>query len=121
MPTPRERRLLSEFEGMKALRSPYSLFDFRCADLSAVEATEYLRSSMSFDVVKNAWPGFLKPEDFERQHPGMPPEKYLILFNCTGLDRLEDGTIVPVDEHAMEVIFGWRYPAERPEFIWLSP
>ena len=117
--TPRERRLQREFEKMKALRSEYGLFDFLCADLTAIEATEYLRYRMSADVVRNAWPGFMHPEEFERTHQNAP-EKYIIVFSCKGLARQEDGEIVIVMDHAMEVVFGYNYPTVMPKFIWLT-
>lgn len=120
MLTPREQRLLSEFERMKALRSPYSLFDFLCADLTAAEATEFLHSKLPFDVIKKALPDFLEPEVFEERHPGIPPEKYLVLYKCKGLVRSEKGVITEEARHMMEVVFGWRYPTEPPTFIWLT-
>lgn len=118
MPTPRERRLLSEFERMKALQSPYCLFDFLCADLKAAEATEFLHSKTSFDVIRDALPDFLEPEEFEQLHPGVAPEKYLILYTCEGLVCSKEGIISKSSEHMMEVVFGWRYPTEAPTFIW---
>src|SRR2546423_1107007 len=121
MRTPREERLYSEFERLKALCSPYSLFDFRCADLSMSEADQFLRPKMSFDVVKDALPGFLEPEEYEQQHPRVPPEKYLILYTCKGLVRESNGLITEEYLHAMEIVFGWRYPTEAPTFIWLTP
>lgn len=117
MPTARESRLLSEFEGMKALRSRYCLFDFRCADLSAHEATG-VRFGNSAPIRLE---DFLTPEDFEQRYPGIAPAKYLVLYFCSGLERAEDGTIREVTQHAMEVIYGWHYPGERPHFIWLTP
>ena len=64
---------------------------------------------------------FLTPDEFEKRYPGLPPEKYLIRYTCTGLEEAEDGTKNQISEHMMEVIFGWEYPAERPAFIWLTP
>jgi ubiquitin-protein ligase len=121
MSTPRERRLFKEFERMMALRSPYSLFTFQCADLSAPEATEFLKTKMSAEVITSALPGFLSPEEFRRQHPDAPPEKYLILYTCKGLMRTPDGNIVESYLHAMEIIFGWDYPTKAPTFVWLTP
>ncbi len=118
MPTPRERRLMSEFERMKALQSPYSLFEFLCADLKAAEATEFLYSKMSFDVIRDALPDFLEPQEFERLHPGTAPEKYLILYTCKGLVKSKEEIISQSSRHMMEVVFGWRYPTEPPTFIW---
>ena len=120
MHTLREIRLFSEFEGMKALRSPHSLFDFRCADLSPTEAGELLRAKTSFDIIKEGLSGFMEPEVFERKHPDMPPEKFLVLYTCKGLVRAADGTISEVSQHLMEVVFGWNYPSKPPTFIWLS-
>ncbi len=118
MPTPRERRLLSEFERMKALQSPYSLFEFFCADLKAAEATEFLHSEMSLDVIRDALPYFLEPQKFEQLHPGVAPEKYLIRYTCEGYVKSKEGIISKSSPHMMEVVFGWRYPTEPPTFIW---
>ena len=116
MLTPREARLMSEFEGLKALRTPYSLFDFRCADLTSKEATALLMGNLSAIDLAD----FLTPEQFEVRYPGIPPEKYLILYYCLGLEEGEDGMLREVSQHAMEVIFGWHYPTERPHFVWLT-
>jgi hypothetical protein len=121
MLTPRELRLRYEFEQMKALRSPHRLFDFNCADLEAPLAQELLYKETSFDVIMRGLRGFLPPEEYEARYPGIPPEKYLIGYNCKGLGRTEQGEIVGVEVHMMEVVFGWRYPAEPPKFIWLTP
>lgn len=120
MMTPRERRLVIEFERMKALRSPEALFDFRCADLTIKEAKELLHAKVSFDVIQRALPDFLTPEEYEANHQGEPPEKYLVVYHCKGLVRTEDKRIIEQYEHAMEVVFGWGYPAEPPVFIWLT-
>ena len=116
MPTPRETRLMSEFQGLKALRTAYCLFDFFCANLSAEEARGLVMQNLAVNLS-----GFLTPEEFERINPGIPPEKYLIHYTCTGLELLKDGTKRKTSDHLMEVIFSWDYPAERPEFIWLTP
>jgi hypothetical protein len=116
MPNPRELRLMSEFEGLKALHTRYSLFNFYCADLTSKEATALLMGNLSPVELAD----FLPPEEFEKRYPGMPPEKYLIFYDCVGIEEAEDGTLKTVARHAMEVIFGWHYPAERPNFIWLT-
>lgn len=119
MLTPRELRLIYEFEALKALRSPQRLFDFCCADLTGPEAKEFLYAEMSFDVIMKGLAGFLSPEDYEARYPGIPPEKYLIGYNCTGLQYTEQG-VKTSEVHLMEVVFGWRYPTEPPKFIWLT-
>lgn len=114
-------RLTEEFDLMKALLTPYSLVEFWCADLSVEEAPQFLRTKMSFDVITEGFPGFLKPDVFETQSPDMPPEKYMIRFNCKGLWRREDGTIVEAPYHLLEVVFGADYPSKPPTFVWLTP
>src|SRR6266566_8677745 len=121
MKTPRDLRLLNEFKAMKALRSPYCLFDFRCADLSDEEGLAFGSHNITVDLIERAWPNFLTAEEFERSYPTDPPEKYLIRYSCIGLERTNDGAIVKSNEHFMEVVFSWRYPAEQPNFIWITP
>lgn len=121
MVSPRERRLQKEFERMLALRSPYALFDFQCADLSAPEAREFLKTQMSGEVIAQALPGFLPPEEFRRRHPDTPPEKYLVVYTCKGLVRTPAGHITESSLHAMEIVFGWDFPGKPPTFIWLTP
>ena len=75
MLTPRERRLFKEFERMMALRSPHSLFAFQCADLSAPEAREFMKTNMSAEVITSALPGFLSTDEFRQRHPDAPPEQ----------------------------------------------
>jgi ubiquitin-protein ligase len=120
MPNPRELRLRYEFEHMKALRSPYSLVDFCCADLTVPDAQELLYAETSFDVIMKGLAGFLTPEEYEARYPTMPPERYLIGYKCGGLIRKAQEDPVISELHLMEVIFGWRYPAEPPKFIWLT-
>jgi ubiquitin-protein ligase len=72
-------------------------------------------------VIEKGLPGFLEPDEFERKHPGTPPEKYLVIYGCTGLMRKPDGEIAETAMHAMEVIFGWDYPSKAPTFIWHTP
>jgi hypothetical protein len=114
-------RLSEEFELMQALLKPYSLVEFWVADLSAEEAPEFLRTQMSFEVITGGFPGFLTPQEFAAQSPDLPPEKYLIKFNCRGLWRQKDGSIVPAPYHMMEVVFGADYPSKPPTFVWLTP
>ncbi len=121
MPTPRERRLKHEFERMLAIRKKDGLIDFRCADLSAEEASAYLATQMSFDVVKESLPGFLSPEEYLRRFPNRPPEKYLVIFCCIGLMKLPDGHITQTDKHGLSVVFGLDYPVRPPRFVWLTP
>jgi len=121
MQSPRERRLKYEFERMLAIRTGKGLIDFRCADLSAEEASAYLAASMKFDVVAEALPGFLTPEEFMRRFPGRAPEKYLIIFRCIGLMKTPEGEIVKTDKHLLEAVFGLDYPARPPRFVWLTP
>jgi hypothetical protein len=121
MLTPRELRLRYEFESLKALRSPYRLFDFLCADLTALQAQELLYAQASMDVFMKGLAGFLTPEDYEARSAGIPPEKYLIRYTCLGLMVTEQGQVGPTDVHVMEVDFGWSYPAEPPRFLWYTP
>jgi ubiquitin-protein ligase len=114
-------RLSEEFELMQALLKPYSLVEFWVADLSAEEAPEFLRTQMSFEVITGGFPGFLTPPEFAAQSPDLPPEKYLIKFNCRGLWQQKDGSIVSAPYHMMEVVFGTDYPSKPPTFVWLTP
>lgn len=119
--TIRESRLHDEFDLMKALVKPESLVEFWCADLSAEETPEFLRTRMSFDVILDGLPGFLPPAEFEARFPGIPPEKYMIRYSCTGLWKRDDGTILESSQHLMEVVFGADYPSKPPTFVWLTP
>lgn len=121
MSTPREPRLKHEFERMLSIRKKEGLIDFRCADLSAQEASAYLASQMHADVVRDALPGFLTPEEFIRRFPNRAPEKYLISFRCIGLMKTPTGDIVETRQHLLDVVFGLDYPARPPRFVWLTP
>jgi len=121
MPNPREPRLKYEFERMQSIRTQAGLIDFRCADLSAKEASAYLASSLHADVVFGSLPGFLTPEEFTRRFPNRSPEKYLVAFHCTGLMKTPEGEIVKTDRHVLDVVFGLDYPARPPRFVWLTP
>jgi ubiquitin-protein ligase len=114
-------RLQEEFDLMKALRKPRALVEFWVADLTAEEAPQFLRTSMSFDVITDGFPGFLTPEQFEAQSPDAPPEKYMIRFNCKGLWKHDNGSIIEAPYHLMEVVFGADYPSKPPTFVWLTP
>lgn len=117
----RQNRLRDEFDLMRAMITPHALVEFWVADLSAEEVPQFLRSKFSFDVITEGFPGFLKPDAFEAQSPDMPPEKYMIRFNCTGLWRTEDGQIMNAPYHLMEVVYGVDYPSKPPTFVWLTP
>jgi ubiquitin-protein ligase len=117
----RQRRLQEEYELMQNLLTPHSLVEFWVADLSAEEAPEFLRTQMSFQVITGGLPGFLTPAAFEAQSPDQPPEKYMIRFNCKGLWKRDDGTILEAPYHLMEVVFGVDYPSKPPTFVWLTP
>ncbi len=121
MPGPRDYRLRYEYERMLAIRKPDGLISFRCADLTAEEAAAYLAASMKFEIITDALPGFLEPEEFDRRFPGRAPEKYLVLFRCAGLMKNDAGEIVRTNQHMMEVVFGVDYPARPPRFVWLTP
>lgn len=121
MVMPRERRLLTEFEAMKALRSPFALFDFHCANLTTKEGAEYLRASMSGNIIKAGLLDFISPEEFEAEYPGRAPDKYLITYHCKGLVQQGDGSITESSLFHMEVVFTPRFPGEPPRFIWLTP
>jgi ubiquitin-protein ligase len=117
----RQSRLWDEFDLMKALIKPHALVQFWCADLSGEETSEFLRTKMSFDVITEGFPGFLTPEAFEKQYPDIPPEKYMIKYDCTGLWKRPDGTIADAPHHLMQVVFGMDYPSNPPAFVWLTP
>jgi ubiquitin-protein ligase len=117
----RQGRLQEEFELLQAMVTPNSLIEFWVADLSAEEAPEFLRTQMSFDVITGGLPGFLVPQAFVEKSPNMPPEKYMIRFNCKGLWKREDGSILEAPYHLMEVVFGADYPSKPPAFVWLTP
>lgn len=122
MKTIRERRLTHEFKQMLPLRRQGGLIDFRCAELSAEEASAFLASSMSFEYVLEKIDGFLTPEEFQRRFPDQAPEKYLIAFRCTGLmksSKTDEPT--EINQHAMEVVFGYDYPSVPPRYVWLTP
>jgi ubiquitin-protein ligase len=114
-------RLQEEFELMRALLKPYALVEFWVADLTAEEAPQFLRTSFSFDVITDGFPGFLTPEQFAAQSADMPPEKYLIRFKCKGLWQQDNGSIAEAPYHLMEVVFGADYPSKPPTFVWLTP
>jgi len=121
MPSPREKRLQKEFQRMKDIVSPHSLFRFFCADLSDSEAAEFLKSQISYDVIHQHLPGLLEPDAFEKKYIGLPPEKYLVVYECNGLARDNDGNIGKTAAHAMEIVFGWDYPSKPPTFVWHTP
>ncbi len=114
-------RLQEEFDLMRALLKPHALVEFWVADLTAEEAPQFLRTKFSFDVITDGFPGFLTPAQFAAQFADVPPEKYMIRFNCKGLWQLDDGKIVEAPYHLMEVVFGADYPSKPPTFIWLTP
>lgn len=121
MVTPRDRRLHTEFEAMKALRSPYALFDFHCANLTTKEGAEYLRASMSGSIIRAGLLDFISPDEFESEYPGRAPDKYLITYHCKGLVKQRDGSITEASQFQMEVVFTPRFPGEPPRFVWLTP
>src|SRR4051794_27376714 len=94
--SPRERRLVHEFERMRSLRREGGLIEFFCADLTAEEASAFLSNSRSLGrlVVENL-PGFLEPDQFAARYPNRAPEKYLISFKCRGLMKVPGGDIRP--------------------------
>jgi ubiquitin-protein ligase len=114
-------RLQEEFDLMRALLQPHALVEFWVADLTAEEAPQFLRTSFSFDVITDGFPGFLTPEQFAAQSPHMPPEKYVIRFKCKGLWQTDNGSIAKAPYHLMEVVFGADYPSKPPTFVWLTP
>ncbi len=114
-------RLDEEFRLMRQKITPHSLVQFWSADLSAAESSQYLRSSFSFDVITDGFPGFLTPEAFLAASPELPPEKYMIRFDCAGLWKRDDGVIDRAPYHLMEVVFGMDYPTRPPTFVWLTP
>lgn len=117
----RQNRLREEYALMRAMLSPHALVEFWVADLSVEEVPQFLRTQFSLGVIAQGVPGFLTPAQFDAQSPELPPEKYLIKFNCKGLWRREDGQIVEAPVHLMEVVFGADYPSKPPTFVWLTP
>ncbi len=121
MSNPRAKRLKYEFERMLSIRKKEGLIDFSCADLSAREASAFLSARMSSDVVRDSFPGFLKPEEFIQQFPDRSPEKYLVMFRCIGLKKISSDKFDRTSEHLLEVVFGLDYPARPPRFVWITP
>ena len=118
--TKRETRLEREFQRMRALVGPHSLFHFRCADLSAHEATEFLKTEMSSEVIVQALPGYMTPDQYREQYSSAPA-KYLILYSCSGLVKPEQGEISESNFHAMSIVFGYDFPTRPPILIWYTP
>lgn len=118
MLTPREKRLLYEFQQVRTLQTPYSLFEIICGRLTPAESTEFLKAGMSPEVIADGLKSeFLPPAEFERRYPGLPPEKYGVRYRCTGMgDKSTESS-----EHMMEVVFSLKYPSEAPIFVWLTP
>jgi ubiquitin-protein ligase len=119
----RELRLQKEFQRMCKLDEdhPHKLFDFICADLSSQEAAEFLKSSVSIEVIEQALPGYLTPAEFKRRMPGRAPEKYLIEYRCAGLAITDTGGVSAHEKHRMSVIFKYDYPSKPPMLIWHTP
>lgn len=117
----RERRLLVEFQKMLAIQKEHGLIRFTCGDMTGEEAKSYLEPSFSAAVVLDGMRKLLPPEDFARQHPNRGPEKYLVQFDCVGLQRLDSGAIEETRDHFLEVVFAYDYPAVPPRYVWLTP
>lgn len=116
----RKQRLEHEFERMMEIKKDEGLIDFLCADLHAAEASAFLASSTSFDII-HSWPGFLSVEEYQRRFTGRPPEKYLVMFRCKGLAMLPSEEIIIIHEHLLEIVLGLDYPIRPPIFIWNTP
>jgi ubiquitin-protein ligase len=117
MQNQRDKRLLYEFQQIRDLQTPYSLFEIHCARLTPAEQVEFLKRSMSSDVIHAGLRAeFLPPAQFAQRYPGLPPEKYGITYSCKGLDEQRAEST----EHAMEVVFSLKYPSEAPIFVWLT-
>ncbi len=116
----REGRLSKEFKKMQELIGPYNLFSFQCADLSAQEATEFLKTEMSLKVISAGLPGYLDPDEYRKQYPNSSPEKYLILYSCAGLVKSDEGEIQVTENHAMSIVLGYDFPAKPPILIWYT-
>src|SRR5581483_3736697 len=121
MLTPRERRLFKEFERMRALQTPRSLFSFRCASLDENEATNLLRPETDWEVEVEGLKNFLTADGFAARYPGRAPEKYLITYTCRGLMKNKAGEILIAERHVMQIVFGLEYPSAPPTFIWWTP
>lgn len=116
----RQQRLTSEFIRMKALIGPYNLFSFVCADMTQVEAKEFLKSEHSFDVISETIQNHLTVEEYEQHFPNSAPDKYMIGYSCTGLEKNGDD-VAPSNRHFMSVIFGYDFPGKPPKLIWYTP
>lgn len=116
-----EARIREEFHRMLKLVGPHSLFSFRCADLSAQEAAEFLKTAVSSAIVYNALPHYLDPEEYMRRYPDTAPRKYLIQYSCIGLLEPAGEELRHSDSHAMTIVFGYDFPAKPPILIWFTP
>ena len=85
------------------------------------EASEFLKSSMSGEVITQGLAGFLEPEQFEARYPGQAPEKYLVVYHCKGLIKEGEDDFRESSQHALEVVYGWDYPNKKPTFVWGTP
>jgi ubiquitin-protein ligase len=117
----RQQRLASEFKRMRALVGPYSLFTFQCADMTHQEAAEFLKSQQSFQMISEALPNHLDADQYQERYPNSAPDKYLIIYSCTGLLKHHNEEVKESDKHAMSVIFGYDFPASPPKLIWYTP
>ena len=116
----RQRRLASEFDRMRALVGPYNLFKFLCADMTQLEAAEFLKYEMSVEVIAESLPNHLWVNEYEQRFPNSAPDKYLINYSCTGLVKSGE-EVQASNEHWMSVIFGYDFPGRPPKLIWYTP
>ena len=113
----RQKRLAKEFERMRALGGPYSLFAFQCAEMTQVEATEFLKAKRSLQVLSL---NYSDPDDYAQRSPNSAPDKYLIHYSCTGLVKPKGEEVKESNDHLMMVIFGYDFPGQPPHLIWYT-
>lgn len=54
--------------------------------------------------------------------PGMPPDKYIITFNCKGVERVtDDQEPVVADKHRVSMYITRDFPQKEPQLLWLTP
>lgn len=54
--------------------------------------------------------------------PGMPPDKYIITFNCKGIKCIDDNKEPVADyTHKVSMYITREFPQEEPFLIWLTP
>lgn len=52
---------------------------------------------------------------------GNPPEGYVMVYRCRGIERIDGGRPVYRDIHRVQIELGASYPAQQPRAIMLTP